>query len=81
MKLYGTIKSERASKGQGGNDYLEIDIQNVKQDVMAKIRIEPTDDTKAKMTLSYEKDYIEIKTTDCETVLRNSESHSGVNYG
>ena len=26
MKLYGTIASERATKGQGGNDRLEIDI-------------------------------------------------------
>lgn len=27
MKLYATITSERASKGQGGNKYLEIEIQ------------------------------------------------------
>ena len=26
MKLYATITSERASKGQGGNEYLDIDI-------------------------------------------------------
>lgn len=26
MKLYATVASERASKGQGGNDRLEIDI-------------------------------------------------------
>jgi hypothetical protein len=26
MKLYGTITSERATKGQGGNKYLNIDI-------------------------------------------------------
>lgn len=26
MKLYATTKSERASKGQGGNDFLDIDI-------------------------------------------------------
>ena len=26
MRLYATTKSERASKGQGGNDYLEIEI-------------------------------------------------------
>ena len=26
MKLYATTTSERASKGQGGNDYLNIDI-------------------------------------------------------
>ena len=27
MKLYGTITSERASKGQGGNHFLEIEIK------------------------------------------------------
>lgn len=26
MKLYATIKSERAQKSQGGNEYLDIDI-------------------------------------------------------
>lgn len=26
MKLYATTTSERATKGQGGNDFLEIDI-------------------------------------------------------
>lgn len=26
MKLYATVTSERATKGQGGNKYLEIDI-------------------------------------------------------
>lgn len=26
MKLYATVTSERASKGQGGNEYLDIDI-------------------------------------------------------
>lgn len=26
MKLYCTVASERASKGQGGNEYLDIDI-------------------------------------------------------
>ena len=27
MKLYATVTSERASKGQGGNDYLDIVFQ------------------------------------------------------
>jgi uncharacterized ferredoxin-like protein len=26
MKLYATITSERASKGQGGNEYIEIEL-------------------------------------------------------
>jgi hypothetical protein len=28
MKLYATVQSERATKGQGGNDYLFINIQD-----------------------------------------------------
>ncbi|MBP9771432.1 MAG: hypothetical protein KBD16_00695 [Candidatus Pacebacteria bacterium] len=27
MKLYATITSERASKGQGGNEYLDIELK------------------------------------------------------
>lgn len=36
MKLYATVQSERASKGQGGNEYLDIDITvgDVKNPVM-----------------------------------------------
>ena len=30
MRLYGTITSERASKGQGGNKYLAISVQGTK---------------------------------------------------
>lgn len=28
MKLYSTISSERASKGQGGNEYIDIDLHD-----------------------------------------------------
>lgn len=27
MKLYATVTSERATKGQGGNDYIEIELK------------------------------------------------------
>lgn len=27
MRLYATVASERATKGQGGNDYIRIDLQ------------------------------------------------------
>ena len=33
MKLYATTTSERASKGQGGNDYLNIDLKVHDRDV------------------------------------------------
>jgi hypothetical protein len=38
MKLYSTITSERATKGQGGNDYLHIDI-NVEREKVAEINV------------------------------------------
>jgi hypothetical protein len=33
MKLYATTTSERASKGQGGNDYLDIIINQEKENI------------------------------------------------
>lgn len=39
MKLYAKIKSERAEKGQGGNEYLLIDILNEKEDKILQIHI------------------------------------------
>lgn len=39
MKLYATTTSERASKGQGGNDYLHIDIINENRQPLATIDI------------------------------------------
>lgn len=37
MKLYATVSSERASKGQGGNEYLAIQVQNEKQEKVLTI--------------------------------------------
>lgn len=43
MKLYLTCRSERAEKGQGGNDYLEAEIQAEMDDgsrpIIAKLNI------------------------------------------
>ena len=42
MKLYATTTSERASKGQGGNKYLEIAIQvGDNREELAKIKVIP----------------------------------------
>ena len=30
MKLYATITSERASKGQGGNEYIRVELRQAK---------------------------------------------------
>lgn len=33
MKLYATITSERASKGQGGNQFLEIELKAIDKEI------------------------------------------------
>lgn len=33
MKLYATTTSERASKGQGGNDYIKIELQREREHI------------------------------------------------
>lgn len=43
MKLYATTTSERAGKGQGGNDYLKIIIRNEKQQCIGYITFKPND--------------------------------------
>ena len=40
MKLYATVSSERASKGQGGNNYLDIEVRGDKQQPIARMVIE-----------------------------------------
>lgn len=41
MKLYATVTSERASKGQGG-EWLEIEVQNDKRKRIALLSIYPS---------------------------------------
>lgn len=41
MKLYATTTSERATKGQGGNEYLEINITDEQGDIIANIVVKP----------------------------------------
>jgi len=59
MKLYGNIKSERAEKGQGGNDFLEIEITNDKRQEIALIKIVPGE--KIKVTIEIDKDLAELE--------------------
>lgn len=44
MKLYAKTTSERASKGQGGNDFLDINITNDKKELLAYVRVIPVED-------------------------------------
>lgn len=43
MKLYATTTSERASKGQGGNDYLIIEVLDENKKSCANIIFYPKD--------------------------------------
>lgn len=51
MKLYGTITSERASKGQGGNDFLNVKLLiggKHHQIEIGILRLEPYEDSNVK---------------------------------
>ena len=41
MKLYLTATSERASKGQGGNEFISIDLRNEKAELLLGMVIIP----------------------------------------
>lgn len=62
MKLYGNIKSERATKGQGGNDFLEVEILNANQDIVATIKVLPGSGGKAEITISHDSALADIAT-------------------
>lgn len=42
-KLYATATSEKASKGQGGNQYVMVVIRNEKQQCIAHLKFKPDD--------------------------------------
>lgn len=44
MKLYATVTSERATKGQGGNKFLSIDIRDEKKEIIRSMSILPHDE-------------------------------------
>lgn len=58
MKLYANVKSERATKGQGGNNYLEIEIMNIDQIIVSKIKIIPKEKGKILMLVKNNKDLV-----------------------
>lgn len=41
MKLYANVRSEKACKGQGGNEFLQIDITDCEGDTVATIGLKP----------------------------------------
>ena len=46
MKLYATTTSERASKGQGGNNYLNIIVRDESEQRIAELRLSVRPDNK-----------------------------------
>lgn len=56
MKLYATTTSERASKGQGGNDFLDINITNEHKEIIANIYIKNN-----KVHFTFPSHYLESK--------------------
>lgn len=42
MKLYATVTSERASKGQGGNEYINFVLRNETQEVILTLQVKQT---------------------------------------
>ena len=42
MKLYATTTSERASKGQGGNKFICINLLNEKKEIVTEINYMPS---------------------------------------
>lgn len=62
MKLYGSVKSERAEKGQGGNDFLEIRITNDKRQKIALIKVLPGE--KIKLNIEAKKELVDVELGD-----------------
>lgn len=48
MKLYATVASERATKGQGGNKYLDIVVTNENSEIICLLSMYP--DNTCRMT-------------------------------
>lgn len=60
MNLYATTTSERASKGQGGNEYLNIQIYDEFETTLAIISILPTRKDLQEIRIDYDRNISEI---------------------
>jgi hypothetical protein len=56
MKLYATITSERASKGQGGNQFLDIVIRNESQEEMMTVQVNGRGKEKPRIAIAFDSD-------------------------
>lgn len=67
MKLYATTTSERASKGQGGNKWLRVELQaeiGGKRETVARINLYPPIGGKAGLFIEYSKQKTESQIND-----------------
>ncbi len=62
MKLYGSVKSERAEKGQGGNEFLDIKVTNDERQEIVVIKIVPGE--KVKISVKIDSNLAEIQKID-----------------
>ena len=61
MRVYANITSERASKGQGGNEYLDIVITGAHQTELITLKVVP-DGSHYRITgWTHDNHYIELK--------------------
>ncbi len=71
MKLYATTTSERASKGQGGNN-IEITVQNRERDILLRFEVKTKDERKTgDSRLSYFSKIIEGDTAFLKNLKSN----------
>ena len=62
MKLYGSVKSERAEKGQGGNEFLDIKVTNDERQEIVVVKIVPGE--KVKINVKIDSNLAEIQKID-----------------
>lgn len=73
MKIYGTVTSERASKGQGG-EWLKIAIENEARKKVAVVHVNALYQGRTGITLEY---LPEVYATDMPTVLLGQATEKG----
>ncbi|HVM60180.1 MAG TPA: hypothetical protein VMV72_04870 [Verrucomicrobiae bacterium] len=56
MKLYATVTSERATKGQGGNDFLNIVITNEHEEEIMRVHANGRGKEKPRIAISFDGD-------------------------
>ena len=67
MKLYATIRSERASKGQGGNQFLDIVIRNEQQEEMMKVEVNGRGREKPRIAIAFDGDKLSFPPQPIDT--------------